>query len=68
MYRDPEKLRRHRVALWLTSEENRYLDALADLTGAQKAVLARTILMQRIHEAHEQIAADGRSNKALMEA
>lgn len=67
-YRDPEKLRRKRVALWLTPEEDRYLEALADLTGSQKAVLARTMMLQGVREAQAQFASGGRGDKAPFEA
>jgi len=58
MYRDPEKLRRCRVPLNLTREENAYLEALADLTGAQKSVIARKMLLRQIRLAHQELLAD----------
>lgn len=50
MYRDPARLRRHRVPINLTREEDALLNALADFSGGEKSVLARTLLLERLRE------------------
>jgi predicted DNA-binding protein len=47
MYRDPSLLRSHVVKLRFSKEEDRLLEALADYTGEQKAVLVRELVLER---------------------
>jgi len=48
MYRDPQRLRQCPLKLWLTPEEDRLVDALADFTGSQKSVMARELMLERL--------------------
>lgn len=47
MYRDPSKLRAHVVKVRLSVAEDRLLEALADYTGEQKAVLIRDLVLSQ---------------------
>lgn len=45
MYRDPARLRTQVVKVRFSREEDRLLEALADYTGEQKAVLVRDLIL-----------------------
>jgi len=47
MYADPAKIRSHTVKLRLNDEEYKLVNALADYTGEQKAVLLREIILEQ---------------------
>ena len=47
MYTDPAKIRSHTVKLRLNDEEYKLVNALADYTGEQKAVLLREIILEQ---------------------
>lgn len=63
MYADPAKIRSHTVKLRLNDEEAKLVDALADYTGEQKAVLLREIILE---QASSLIYGDDNSQKAMM--
>jgi hypothetical protein len=47
MYRDPSLLRERVVKIRFSVEEDRLVEALADYTGEQKAVLVRELVLER---------------------
>jgi predicted DNA-binding protein len=46
MYRDPARIRERVIKVRLSREEDALLEALADYTGEQKAVLIRELLLE----------------------
>jgi hypothetical protein len=47
MYRDPSLLRETVVKIRLSREEDALIEALADYTGQQKAVLVRELVLEQ---------------------
>jgi hypothetical protein len=47
MYRDPDLLRSRVVKVRFSREEDALIEALADYTGEQKAVLVRTLVLDQ---------------------
>jgi hypothetical protein len=52
MYRDPALIKKHVCKVRLDDDLDRKIEALADLTGEQKAVIVRRLIEIGLHRFH----------------
>lgn len=55
MYADPKNIKKHQIKLSVDDEVNELLEALTNVSGGQKSVVARDIFMRGLAQSLEKI-------------